>query len=74
MTQDQVEQAKLVLAALVDTIKEFPEGAPLGPMFMAFQMKGMSHDTFMSIIGQMEAMGLIKVRNHCAFWVAGRMQ
>lgn len=74
MTQDQIKAAQAVLNALVDTIKEFPEGAPLGPMFMAFQMRGMSHETFMNIIGMMEHAGLIKVRNHCAFWVAGRMQ
>lgn len=74
MIDEQRKAALEVLKALADTIKEAPDGAPLGPMYAAFMSHGMSYDTFMGIIGMMEHTGLIKVRNHCAFWVAGRMQ
>jgi len=74
MTPEQRRVARQILEALSDTIKECPDGAPLGPMYMAFQARGMSLETFQHIIDTMVSIGLIEVKNHCAYWVAGRLQ
>ena len=74
MTPQEKHAATQVLKALSDTIKECPDGAPLGPMYMAFQARGMSLETFQHIIDIMVSLGLIEVRNHQAYWIAGRMQ
>lgn len=63
-----------VVQALTDTIKESPDGAPLGPMYLAFMERGMSLDTFQNLISELKHMGVIEVRNNCAFWIAGRVQ
>ena len=74
MTPDQRKAAQEVLNAIADSIKEMPDGCPLGPLYAALMTRGMSYDTFMNIISTMQGVGLIEVRHHCAFWIAGRMQ
>jgi len=78
MTPQQRQAAEQVLGIIADTIKEATAkdalGAPLGPMYLALNSRGMSLDTFNSIIATMEGIGLIKVQNHCAAWIAGRVQ
>lgn len=71
---ERTKAAMEVLKALTDTIRECPDGAPLGPMYLAFMERGMSLDTFQNIIAMMKHAGVIEVRNNCAFWVAGRVQ
>ena len=71
---EQKAAAMQVLKALTDTIREAPDGAPLGPMYLAFNERGMSLDTFQNIISELKHLGVIEVRNHCAFWIAGRVQ
>jgi len=43
-------------------------------MYMAFQTRGMSLETFQHIINTMVSIGLIEVKHNQAFWVAGRLQ
>jgi len=75
MTPEQKKQAaQQVLQIISDTIRDCPDGAPLGPMYMALTARGMSIETFQQIISTMEQIGLIKVSNHCAYWIAGRLQ
>ena len=74
MTPEQRQAAQQVLSVIADTIKESPEGCPLGPLYAALMARGMSYDTFTNIIGTMQSIGLVKVSNNCAFWIAGRLQ
>jgi len=74
MTPEQEKAAKEVLGVIADTIKEAKDGCPLGPLYAALMTRGMTYETFNSIIRTFEQVGFIKVRHHCAYWVAGRLQ
>jgi len=73
MTPEQRKIAQQVVQALAETIKECPDGAPLGPMYMAFQQRGMSLEVFEHLINTMVSLGLIEVKNHQAKWIAGSL-
>jgi len=74
MTPEQEKAAREVLGIIADTIKEAPDGCPLGPLYAALMSRGMTYETFNSIIRTFEQAGFIAVRHHCAFWIAGRLQ
>ena len=49
------------------TIAEVPEGAPVGPMYLAFQTIGVTLDTFNLYMMSLERLGLITKRHDCYF-------
>ena len=49
------------------TIAEVPEGAPAGPMYLAFQTIGVTLDTFNLYMMSLERLGLITKRHDCYF-------
>jgi hypothetical protein len=58
------------VGALLETIKESgAQGAPLGPMYMAFQTVGMGYDTFMQIIDALEDAGQIRRTSEVAYFI-----
>jgi hypothetical protein len=58
------------LLPLLETIRESGvQGAPLGPMYMAFQTVGMGYDTFMQIIDALEAAGQIRRTSEVAYFI-----
>jgi hypothetical protein len=61
MTQ---EDAKRVLAnvvnAMLETVQEMPQGAPEGPMYLAFQHYGISLGTFQAITAALVDAGKVR--------------
>lgn len=69
-TMSTAEAKKVIIKiakAVLDTIKENPDGAPLGIMYAACMTKGISHDQFMGIINGLKAANRIKVVGHVAY-------
>ena len=58
--QEALEALRATAFAVLDTVKESPEGAPAGPMFLAFQAHGLSLETFEAITGALVSAGKIK--------------
>jgi hypothetical protein len=58
------EDAKALLAhvanAVLETVRETPQGAPEGPMYLAFQHYGMSLDTFQQITAALIETGKVR--------------
>jgi hypothetical protein len=74
VTKEDYERSKaqmmLVVHALLDTIKESgANGAPLGPMYLAFQAVGLSYGTFTSILGALADANQIRLTSEIAFYV-----
>lgn len=74
ITETDYKASKIALMqyvnALLETIKESgAQGAPLGPMYMAFQTVGMGYETFMHIVGALEDANQVRVSNHVAFYI-----
>lgn len=70
MNVDQAEKIIIKVAtAIFETIKESPNGAPLGPMYAACMTTGMSLDHFMAIINGLQDAKRIKVVGDVAYAV-----
>jgi hypothetical protein len=55
--------------AVLESIREAgKQGAPEGPMYLAFQQFGMSLDLFNRILNLLVEAGRIERRNHCCFY------
>ena len=68
MTDIQHRAAAVVVQAIVETIKECPEGAPLGIIYPAL-MGMISYDSFSNVIASLVKAGVIRVENHVAYAV-----
>jgi hypothetical protein len=53
--------------AVVETVNEQPQGAPAGPMYLAFMAQGMSLNQFEQITGALVAAGRITRRGDCFY-------
>jgi hypothetical protein len=73
MTMQQERAAALVVQAIIETIEESKDGAPLGVMYAAL-MGMISYDTFMTAINALARAGVIRVSNNCAYPVKQRLQ
>lgn len=57
-------------AAIVETIKAAgAQGAPSGPMYAACMAHGVHLDEYQSILDALVRAKLIRVSNHCAYWL-----
>ena len=52
---------------IVETINEFPDGAPAGPMYMALSSAGMSLEWFEMIMSSLVTAGRIRKSGHQYF-------
>jgi len=54
--------------AVVEVVEEAgPDGAPMGPMYLAFQASGMSLEMFTQVVDGAVGAGLLTKRNHCLY-------
>lgn len=67
-TAQQIRAAALVVQAIVETIDECPEGAPLGIIYAAL-MGMITYDSFDNVITSLVQAGVIRVDNHVAYSV-----
>lgn len=58
---------ELLAELIADTVKEFPDGAPLGPMYLAFVQHGMSADCFNATIELLVKSGKVRRSNNQLF-------
>lgn len=69
MTVDTKSRAAaMVITAIVETIEESKDGAPLEPMYAAL-MGLISYNSFTSVIDALVKAGVIRVSNHVAYKV-----
>lgn len=67
--QTKARQLVQVVMAFVETIKEAgPNGAPEGPMYLAFMQHGGSLESFESMMVGLEKVGIIRRSGHVAFY------
>ena len=66
MTDIQHRAAALVVQAIVETIEECPEGAPLGIIYAAL-MGMVSYNSFTNVISSLVQAGVITVRGNVAY-------
>lgn len=59
--------AKVMVALLEVVIHEGAQGAPEGPMYLAFQESGLTIRDFNACLIRMEVAGLIRRSNHVCF-------
>jgi len=52
---------------IVETVNEFPNGAPAGPMYMAFAETGMPLEMFENVMAALVATGKIRKSGHQYF-------
>lgn len=65
--EEAVEALKAITTAVLDTVREAPNGAPEGVMYAAFVARGISLDTFQAIINGMIEFGVIRREGHLIF-------
>jgi len=53
--------------AIEDTVSEFPNGAPAGPMYMALAQADMTLEQFEGIMSALVTAGKLEKRGHCYF-------
>jgi hypothetical protein len=58
-----VEMAELIR----ELVREFPDGVPMGPCYMAFMQKGVPLATFNTVVDYLVERGEVRVSNHCMF-------
>ena len=66
MTDIQHRAAALVVQAIVETIEECPEGAPLGIIYAAL-MGMVSYNSFSNVISSLVQAGVIRISNNVAY-------
>ena len=71
-TVQQIEIMRKILAAVLDTIKAEPMGAPAGIIYAALSGFGCSMDQYNQIIGALKAAGKVREENHLLF-TTGKM-
>ena len=71
MDNAQAVKAAIELCrAVFETVKEAGlEGAPEGPMYLAFQTRGFSLDTFQRVTDKLISLGLVRRENHILYAV-----
>lgn len=62
-----LDSAKALLWAVVDTVRETPNGAPEGIMYMAFQQKGIPIDVFQMITNVAVETGMCTRKGHVLY-------
>jgi hypothetical protein len=67
ITRQQAAAIALV-AAISDTIKECPNGAPGGILYMAMMQHGCSYQTFTDLMSLLLRLGHCHKRGDCYFW------
>jgi len=68
MDQQKALVALRALAdAIVETVNEFPNGAPAGPMYMAMSEAGMTLEQFEGIMSALVTTGKIRKSGHQYF-------
>lgn len=67
--EQTVKALKLVMDAIVDTVKEAPDGAPEGAVYAALMHFGCSLDTYNSIIAALVKAGKLRKSGHLLYAV-----
>jgi hypothetical protein len=67
MKPDTLKALRALCDAIVETIEEFPNGAPAGPMYMAFAEHNMSLEVFEAIMSALVSAGKIRKSGHQYF-------
>lgn len=73
MTETQKRAVTHLVHAVAETIRETGT-APLGPMYLAFQSRGLSLDHFQQVIGVLRRAGLIEVTSETATWTGPQIE
>lgn len=56
---------EMIIKALLETVVETGNMAPEGPIFMAFQTHGMTHEQYERLVGKMVELKLVERKDHC---------
>jgi len=63
-TKQQLALLRQLCDAILDTVSECPDGAPAGPMYMAFAQAGMSLEMFEALLDALVTTGKLEKRGH----------
>lgn len=80
MTPEARRQAIEVIQCLVEGIKDLCKikqeqglpGIPSGEYYAHLMAAGISYQSYMALLAQLERAGVIKVKNNCIIYVEGR--